>query len=116
MGGGGSGWVAPTGPSGHLIVSLPHPLTLGMGMGTRTLGTTAPQCPTAPSRIQTMMDRVMPVMTMMTTMGSLTVGTTAAWYPTQTRQTQIVRQGLGPVVGMGHGEPLGQVLEWASKT
>lgn len=59
------------------------------------------------------MDRVTPVMTTMTMMGSLTVGTTAAWCPTQARQTQIVRPGVGPVVGMGHAEPLGQVWEWA---
>lgn len=99
-----------TGPCEDLIVSLPPPPILGMGMGTRTLGTTAPQCPTAPSRTQTAMDRVMPAMRMTTTTESLTIGTTAAWCPTRARKTQIVRQG----VGQGCVEPLGQVFKWAN--
>lgn len=56
-----------------------HFHTLGMGMVTRTPGTTAPQYPTVPSRTQIMMARAMPVMTMMTMTEFLIAGTTAAW-------------------------------------
>lgn len=89
-----------TGPSGDLIDFLSHSPTLGMGMGTRTRGTTAPQCPTVPSRTQTAMDRVTPATRMMTTTESLTVGTTAAWCPTLARKTQTVRHGRGPWQGL----------------
>lgn len=82
-----------TGPSGDLTVSLSHPPTLGTGMDTRILETTAPRYPTAPSRTQTAMDRVMTATRMMTTMESQTVGTTAAWCPTPARKTRTVRRG-----------------------
>lgn len=73
-------------PLGNLTVSLSHPPILGMGMGTRTHGTTALQYQIVPSRIQITMARVTPATRMMTTTGSLTVGTTAAWCPTQIRK------------------------------
>lgn len=73
-------------PLGNLTVSLSHPPIIGMGMGTRTHGTTALQYQIVPSRIQITMARVTPVTMMTTTMGSPTVGTIAAWCPTQTRK------------------------------
>lgn len=78
MGVGTQGGELLTGPSGDLTDFLSHSPTLGMGMGTKIRGTTAPQCPTVPSRTQTAMDRVTPVTRTMTMTESLTVGTTAA--------------------------------------
>lgn len=72
---------------GNLTVSVSHPPILGMGMGTRTHGTTALQYQIVPSRTQTTMARVTPATRMTTTTGSPTVGTTVAWCPTQTRKT-----------------------------
>ena len=68
-----------------------HFHTLGMGMVTRTPGTTAPQYPTVPSRTQIMMARAMPVMTMMTMTEFLIAGTTAAWCLTLAKRTMTVR-------------------------
>lgn len=109
MGAGTQGRGLLTGPSGDLIDFLSHSLTLGMGMATRTPGTTAPQCPTAPSRTQTTMDRVTPAMRTMTMTESLTVGTTAVWCPTLARKTQTVRRERGPWWGLGDWNHWGEV-------
>lgn len=72
-------------------------LPIGTVMGTRILGTTAPQCPTAHSRTPIRMGKVMPVMMMMTTMESQTVmlqgPTIVDLSPTPTRRMLMVRCG-----------------------